>query len=115
MYFPSADKEFLHKTRDGNIFLHNAETQEESLYLSNSTFVDASDYLLSGDYKYIAFESNYTENWRHSFTASYSIYDRETSTFVTGVNLPTVVQYFSWAPKGNKFVSKCHNHTERVR
>lgn len=39
MYFPSADKEFLHKTRDGNIFLHNAETQEESLYLSNSTFV----------------------------------------------------------------------------
>uniref|UniRef100_A0A3P8VVB8 Fibroblast activation protein, alpha n=1 Tax=Cynoglossus semilaevis TaxID=244447 RepID=A0A3P8VVB8_CYNSE len=100
-----SDKEFLHKTRDGNIFLHNAETQEESLYLSNSTFaqVDASDYLLSGDYKYIAFESNYTENWRHSFTASYSIYDRETSTFVTGVNLPTVVQYFSWAPKGNKF------------
>lgn len=34
-----ADKEYLHKARDGNVFLHNAETEEESLYLSNSTFV----------------------------------------------------------------------------
>uniref|UniRef100_A0A8C9ZJ26 Fibroblast activation protein, alpha n=1 Tax=Sander lucioperca TaxID=283035 RepID=A0A8C9ZJ26_SANLU len=58
-----SDKEYLHKTRDGNVFLHNAETNEESLYLSNSTFaqVDATDYMLSGDYKYIAFESNFTK------------------------------------------------------
>lgn len=34
-----ADREYLHKVRDGNVFLHNAETGEESLYLSNSTFV----------------------------------------------------------------------------
>uniref|UniRef100_A0A3Q1GWZ0 Fibroblast activation protein, alpha n=1 Tax=Acanthochromis polyacanthus TaxID=80966 RepID=A0A3Q1GWZ0_9TELE len=89
-------KEYLHKMSDGNIFLHNAETKEESLYLANSTFdqVDATHYLLSGDYKYVAFESNYTKKWRHSFTASYSIYDRET---------PTEVQYFTWAPTGNKY------------
>uniref|UniRef100_A0A4W6FZE0 Fibroblast activation protein, alpha n=1 Tax=Lates calcarifer TaxID=8187 RepID=A0A4W6FZE0_LATCA len=37
--FLSADKEYLHKTSDGNVFLHNAETNEKSLYLSNSTFV----------------------------------------------------------------------------
>lgn len=37
--FMSADKEYLHKTTEGNVFLHNAETKEESLYLSNSTFV----------------------------------------------------------------------------
>ncbi|XP_051259084.1 dipeptidyl peptidase 4 [Dicentrarchus labrax] len=100
-----SDKEYLHKERDGNVFLHNAETKEESLYLSNSTFaqVDASDYMLSGDYKYIAFESNYTKKWRHSFTASYSIFDRERSTFVMPVSLPTVVQYFAWAPTGNKY------------
>ncbi|XP_068429138.1 dipeptidyl peptidase 4 [Clinocottus analis] len=100
-----SDKEYLHKTRDGNIFLHNAETNEESLYLSNSTFaqVDATDYMLSGDYRYIAFESNFTKKWRHSYTASYSIYDRENSTFVMPVNLPTVVQYFSFAPTGNKY------------
>ncbi|XP_068560103.1 dipeptidyl peptidase 4 [Cebidichthys violaceus] len=100
-----SDKEYLHKTRDGNIFLHNAETNEESLYLSNSTFaqVDATDYMLSGDYRYIAFESNFTKKWRHSYTASYSIYDRESSTFVMPVNLPTVVQYFAFAPRGNKY------------
>ncbi|XP_028991541.1 prolyl endopeptidase FAP isoform X2 [Betta splendens] len=100
-----SDKEYLHKTKDGDVFLHNAETKEESLYLSNSTFaqVDATDYWLSGDYKFIAFESNYTKKWRHSFTASYSIYDRERSTFLTPVTLPAVVQYFAWAPTGNKY------------
>ncbi|XP_040056602.2 dipeptidyl peptidase 4 isoform X1 [Gasterosteus aculeatus] len=100
-----SDKEYLHKTRDGNVFLHNAETNDASLYLSNSTFaqVDATDYMLSGDYRYIAFESNFTKKWRHSYTASYSIYDRENSTFVFPSTLPTVVQYFSFAPKGNKY------------
>ncbi|XP_072253206.1 dipeptidyl peptidase 4 [Leuresthes tenuis] len=100
-----SDKEYLHKTRDGNVFLHNAETLEKSLYLSNSTFakVDASDYFLSGDYKYVAFESNYTQKWRHSYTASYTIYDREKSTFITPVSLPPVIQYFTFAPTGNKY------------
>ncbi len=37
--FIPADKEYLHKDQDGNVFLYNAETSEESLYLSNSTFV----------------------------------------------------------------------------
>ncbi|XP_076025924.1 dipeptidyl peptidase 4 [Genypterus blacodes] len=100
-----SDTEYLHKTEDDNVFRHNAETLEESLYLSNSTFgeVDATDYLLSGDYKYVAFESNYTRKWRHSFSASYSIYDINSSTFVTGVNLPEIVQYFAWGPTGNAF------------
>ncbi|KAF7668818.1 hypothetical protein LDENG_00285840 [Lucifuga dentata] len=100
-----SDNEYLHKTTQGNVFLHNAETGEKSLYLSNSTFeqVDATDYMLSADYKYVAFESNYTKKWRHSFTASFSIYNITSSTFVTGVNLPQYVQYFSWAPKGNTF------------
>lgn len=155
MYFPSADKEFLHKTRDGNIFLHNAETQEESLYLSNSTFViwffffvTHTLYITAGKkvLRYLIFNLCFhsrlrwmpqitcclviintllskattqrwettlwistrqlcvcvcvlsnrfssnpkiyvwdrclcitRQNWRHSFTASYSIYDRETS------------------------------------
>lgn len=100
-----SDSEYLHKDQDGNVFLHNAETTEKSLYLSNSTFaqVDSKHYFLSGDYKYVAFESNFTKKWRHSFTASYSFYDMESSTFVTPVNLPTVVQYFAWAPTGNKY------------
>uniref|UniRef100_A0A4W6FXS0 Fibroblast activation protein, alpha n=1 Tax=Lates calcarifer TaxID=8187 RepID=A0A4W6FXS0_LATCA len=67
-----SDKEYLHKTSDGNVFLHNAETNEKSLYLSNSTFaqVDANHYLLSGDYKYIAFESNFTK----AYVSDFNIY-----------------------------------------
>lgn len=37
-HFPT-DNEYLHKTNEGHIYLHNAETKESSIYLSNSTFV----------------------------------------------------------------------------
>ncbi|KAM6986403.1 dipeptidyl peptidase 4 [Aplochiton taeniatus] len=99
-----SDNEYLHKTRQGNVVLYNVETKEESQYLSNTTFaqVDATDYIVSADQKYICFESNYSKQWRHSFTASYSIYDMENSTFITPVNIPNDVQYFAWAPNGNK-------------
>uniref|UniRef100_A0A3Q4AK85 Uncharacterized protein n=1 Tax=Mola mola TaxID=94237 RepID=A0A3Q4AK85_MOLML len=95
-----SDEEYLHKDIDGNIFLHNAETKEESLYLSNSTFaqVDATDYLLSGDHRYVAFESNFTKV-RHKLSSPTVILE----TFVLPVTLPTIVQYFAWAPTGNKY------------
>lgn len=100
-----SDKEYVHKESDGNVYLYNAETKNKSLYLSNSTFekVDATDYWLSGDHKYIAFESNYTKKFRHSYSASYSIYDTEKSTFITPMSLPRVVQYFAFAPVGNQY------------
>ncbi|XP_032423381.1 dipeptidyl peptidase 4 [Xiphophorus hellerii] len=100
-----SDKEYVHKERDGNVYLHNAETKDKDLYLSNATFkkVDATDYWLSGDHKYIAFESNYTKNFRHSYSASYSIYDMTKSTFVTPASLPRMVQYFSFAPEGHQY------------
>lgn len=37
-WFPT-DNEYLHKRKDGNVYLHNVETMASSLYLSNSTFV----------------------------------------------------------------------------
>lgn len=100
-----SDKEYLHKSNDGNYIRHNVETKEESLYISNSTFaqVDATDYFLSGDYNYVALESNYTKKWRHSYSASYTIYNRETNAFVSPLNLPPFVQYFFWAPNGNQY------------
>uniref|UniRef100_A0AAR2JPB0 Uncharacterized protein n=1 Tax=Pygocentrus nattereri TaxID=42514 RepID=A0AAR2JPB0_PYGNA len=75
-----SDNEYLHKSKDGNVYLHNVETMASSLYLSNSTFaeVDASGYIVSADRKFICFESNYSKQWRHSYTASYSIYNMET-------------------------------------
>ncbi|XP_056145576.1 dipeptidyl peptidase 4 [Lampris incognitus] len=100
-----SDNEYLHKTRQGNVILYNVGTNEETLMLSSEIFaqVNATDYILSADHKYVCFESNYTKQWRHSYTASYSIYDKDSSAFLTSVSLPVDVQYFSWGPKGNTF------------
>uniref|UniRef100_A0A672P5F3 Dipeptidyl peptidase 4-like n=1 Tax=Sinocyclocheilus grahami TaxID=75366 RepID=A0A672P5F3_SINGR len=96
------DNEYLHKTSEGHIYVHNAETKESSMYLSNSTFaqVDATDYILSADRKFVVFESNYSKLWRHSFTASYHIYNMEE--FLSKVQIPPVTQFLVWAPIGNK-------------
>uniref|UniRef100_A0A671Q6D7 Dipeptidyl peptidase 4-like n=1 Tax=Sinocyclocheilus anshuiensis TaxID=1608454 RepID=A0A671Q6D7_9TELE len=80
-----SDNEYLHKTSEGHIYVHNAETKESSMYLSNSTFaqVDATDYILSADRKFVIFESNYSKLWRHSFTAyvwEYNIYLKKNAT-----------------------------------
>ncbi|KAJ8350707.1 hypothetical protein SKAU_G00258370 [Synaphobranchus kaupii] len=99
-----SDYEYLHKPIAGSVFLHNVETRNSSLFLNISTFlqVDATDYILSADRKYVCFESNYTKKWRHSFTATYSIYDVENMGFVTPSHIPPKVQYLAWAPTGNK-------------
>uniref|UniRef100_A0A668ARK4 Fibroblast activation protein, alpha n=1 Tax=Myripristis murdjan TaxID=586833 RepID=A0A668ARK4_9TELE len=71
-----SDNEYVHKTSEGHVFLHNAETKEESLYLSNSTFLDEKGQ------KHLINDSNVLtiqQQWRHSYTASYSIYDMESS------------------------------------
>ncbi|XP_036396619.1 dipeptidyl peptidase 4 [Megalops cyprinoides] len=99
-----SDYEYLHKTREGAVILHNVETRNTSEFLTKNTFaqVDASDYLLSGDRKYVCFESNYSKIWRHSYTASYSIYDVESASFITPSHIPQTVHYLSWGPTGNK-------------
>ncbi|KAJ8394521.1 hypothetical protein AAFF_G00045310 [Aldrovandia affinis] len=99
-----SDKEYLHKTREGSLVLHNVETRNASEFLSHEAFdqAEAIDYLLSADRKYVCFESNYTQQWRYSFTASYSIYDLESMRFVTPSYIPQKVHYITWAPTGNK-------------
>uniref|UniRef100_A0A8C9TS08 Dipeptidyl peptidase 4-like n=1 Tax=Scleropages formosus TaxID=113540 RepID=A0A8C9TS08_SCLFO len=103
LFYPLADKEYLHKTRNGTVILHNVETGQSSDFVSSDKFaqVDASDYYVSADRKFVCFESNYTKLWRHSYTASYSIYDVENSKFVTPSHIPQEVQYLVWAPTRN--------------
>uniref|UniRef100_A0A3Q4IDV8 Dipeptidyl-peptidase 4 n=1 Tax=Neolamprologus brichardi TaxID=32507 RepID=A0A3Q4IDV8_NEOBR len=69
---------------------------------------NAYDYQLSADRRYVAFMSNYSKLWRHSFTASYSLYDRDT--FITPSDIPDKVQYFAWAPEGNKLAFVWNNN-----
>ncbi|KAM8722667.1 dipeptidyl peptidase 4-like isoform 2-T2 [Acanthopagrus schlegelii] len=97
-----SDHEYLHKSQ-GSVTIHNAASGNSSEFLSKATFdqVQAYDYQLSADRKYVAFMSNYTKLWRHSYTATYSLYDLDNNKFLTS-DILHEVQYFSWAPVGNK-------------
>uniref|UniRef100_A0A8C1Q7H8 Dipeptidyl-peptidase 4 n=1 Tax=Cyprinus carpio TaxID=7962 RepID=A0A8C1Q7H8_CYPCA len=59
------------------------------------------DYMVSADRKYVCFQSNYTKLWRHSYTASYSIYDLEKGDFIN-MDIPHEIQYLAWSPTGHK-------------
>ncbi|XP_072305849.1 dipeptidyl peptidase 4 [Eucyclogobius newberryi] len=95
-----SDNEFLHKS-NGSVYLHNPSIQNQTLLLHKETFdqVDAYDYQLSADRKYVAFMSNYTKIWRHSFTASYVLYDIGKKQFLPSLHQ---IQFFAWSPEGHK-------------
>ncbi|XP_054915193.1 dipeptidyl peptidase 4 isoform X1 [Poeciliopsis prolifica] len=97
-----SDYEYLHKEADDSVSLVNLETNVSEVFLTKDKFIErhAFDYKLSADRKYVAFMSNYNKVWRHSFTASYSLYDRESGKNISGIL--DEVQYFAWAPAGNK-------------
>ncbi|KAM9802703.1 dipeptidyl peptidase 4 isoform X1 [Syngnathus typhle] len=98
------DTTYLHRARDGNVYIYNAEAKTKELYLSNSTFaeVGATDYLLTGDRTHAVLEHNYAKQWRHSYTASYSFFNLDTGVFDKNVTFPPTVQYLSMAPAGKK-------------
>uniref|UniRef100_A0AAQ6A9N1 Uncharacterized protein n=1 Tax=Amphiprion ocellaris TaxID=80972 RepID=A0AAQ6A9N1_AMPOC len=92
-----SDNEYLHKS-GGSVFLYNVPTGKSSEFLSKATFDEknAYDYQLSADHKFVAFMSNYSKLWRHSFTASYSLYDL-TSKCVSFCSLKYLfVQAYVW-------------------
>uniref|UniRef100_UPI00398F6DD1 dipeptidyl peptidase 4 n=1 Tax=Pristiophorus japonicus TaxID=55135 RepID=UPI00398F6DD1 len=101
-----SENEYLHKTKEENVIRYNVETQASSIFLFNTTFeeVQANYYMVSPDENYVLLESNFSKLWRHSFTASYSIYDLTSGKFVTNANLPQQIQYIAWAPLGHKLV-----------
>uniref|UniRef100_A0A8D2ZE76 Uncharacterized protein n=1 Tax=Scophthalmus maximus TaxID=52904 RepID=A0A8D2ZE76_SCOMX len=94
-----SDHEYLHKSQ-GSVLLHDVVKEQSTEFLSRETFVNAYDYHLSADRRYVAFVSNHSKIWRHSFTASYSLFDRDK--FLTPSDIPDEVQFFDWAPEGNK-------------
>ncbi|CAL9698624.1 unnamed protein product [Knipowitschia caucasica] len=95
-----SDSEYLHKS-NGSVYLHNPSTSDIQLLLSKETFeeIAAYDYMLSADRKYVAFMSNYVKLWRHSFTASYSLYDIALKKIVSKLDQ---VQFFSFSSEGHK-------------
>uniref|UniRef100_A0AAR2L9F2 Dipeptidyl-peptidase 4 n=1 Tax=Pygocentrus nattereri TaxID=42514 RepID=A0AAR2L9F2_PYGNA len=95
--------EYLHKTQEGSVLLFTVPSENGQEFLSRQPFerVEAFDYMVSPDRKFVCFLSNYTKLWRHSYMASYSIYDRENGTFITA-DIPQDVQYLAWSPTGHK-------------
>ncbi|XP_032880048.1 dipeptidyl peptidase 4-like isoform X1 [Amblyraja radiata] len=100
-----SESEYLH-TSKGNQILYNVETDESRIFMHNTTFEEAKAFLsaVSADAKYVLLESNRTKQWRHSFTASYSIYNLTNSNFVKNAFLNHQIQNIKWAPVGHKLV-----------
>uniref|UniRef100_A0A673HXW3 Dipeptidyl peptidase 4-like n=1 Tax=Sinocyclocheilus rhinocerous TaxID=307959 RepID=A0A673HXW3_9TELE len=106
-----SDDEYLHKTGEGSLHLINATTGNGREFVNQQIFsrVAAFDYMVSADRKYVCFLSNYTKLWRHSYTASYSIYDLEKRDFIN-TDIPHEIQYLAWSPAGHKLAFVWQNN-----
>uniref|UniRef100_A0A4X1VMY6 Dipeptidyl peptidase 4 n=1 Tax=Sus scrofa TaxID=9823 RepID=A0A4X1VMY6_PIG len=107
-----SDHEYLYK-QENNILLFNAEYGNSSIFLENSTFDElgysTNDYSVSPDRQFILFEYNYVKQWRHSYTASYDIYDLNKRSLITEERIPNNTQWITWSPVGHKLAYVWNN------
>uniref|UniRef100_A0A8C9G2X0 Dipeptidyl peptidase 4 n=1 Tax=Pavo cristatus TaxID=9049 RepID=A0A8C9G2X0_PAVCR len=66
--------------------------------------------ILSPDQKFALLQYKYEKLWRHSYTASYHIYDFNTSSILHDALLPNDTQYISWSPVGHKLAYVWNNN-----
>eukprot|EP00075_Anas_platyrhynchos_P028155 XP_027317408.1 dipeptidyl peptidase 4 [Anas platyrhynchos] len=104
--------QYLHKTANGDIQLFDAATGTSSVILSNTTLdkYKATTVILSPDQRFALLQYSYTKLWRHSYTASYYIYDFNTSSIVDETLLHNNTQYISWSPVGHKLAYVWNNN-----
>ncbi|CAH2305614.1 dipeptidyl peptidase 4 [Pelobates cultripes] len=97
-----SENEYVYR-KENNLLLFNVDSKATTEILSNTTIesTNASFYLLSPDRKYALLQDNYVKIWRHSYEASYYIFDIEKRALVTN-ELPHNVQYITWSPVGHK-------------
>ncbi|KAF1466642.1 Dipeptidyl peptidase 4, partial [Spheniscus demersus] len=104
--------QYLHKTANGDILCINVETGTSSVILANTTLdkYKATTVILSPDQKFALLQYSYTKLWRHSYTASYHIYDFNSSSLLGDGLLPNNTQYISWSPVGHKLAYVWNNN-----
>ncbi|XP_074071949.1 dipeptidyl peptidase 4 [Macrotis lagotis] len=107
-----SDTEYLHR-KGNNVLVFNAELGTSRILVANST-IDTlgymlSDYYVSPDQKFVLFEYNYVETWRHSYTASYDIFDLSQRKVIEDEKVPNLTQQISWSPVGHKLVYVWNN------
>ncbi|XP_065526652.1 dipeptidyl peptidase 4 isoform X1 [Lathamus discolor] len=104
--------QYLHKASNGDILLINADTGTSSVILANTTLdkYKATTVILSPDQKFALLQYSSTKLWRHSYTASYHIYDFNSSSILDDGLLPNDTQYISWSPVGHKLAYVWNNN-----
>ncbi|XP_067994866.1 dipeptidyl peptidase 4 [Melanerpes formicivorus] len=104
--------QYLHKTADGDILRVNANNGTSSVVLAK-TILDqykATTAILSPDQRFALLQYKYTKLWRHSYTASYYIYDFNSSSILDTKLLHNDTQYISWSPVGHKLAYVWNNN-----
>eukprot|EP00063_Salmo_salar_P032315 XP_014007150.1 PREDICTED: inactive dipeptidyl peptidase 10-like isoform X1 [Salmo salar] len=104
-----SDSEVLYRNRDGHVMKFNFALNETEMILRNSTFVSfkVAKYSLSPDMKYVLFAYEVKQVYRHSYTASYIVYNIHTRE-VWELNPPevqnAVLQHAAWGVKGQQLI-----------
>ncbi|XP_009892953.1 PREDICTED: dipeptidyl peptidase 4 [Charadrius vociferus] len=104
--------QYVHKSANGDILRIDAGTGTSSVILANTTLdkYNATTVILSPDQKFALLQYSYTKLWRHSYTASYHIYDFNSSSILDDGLLHNDIQYISWSPVGHKLAYVWNNN-----
>lgn len=103
------DEEVIFRSWDGDILKVNTQSNQTDLLLKNTTFstFKASKFAVSPDLNYVLLGYDIKPVYRHSFLASYLIYNLATRE-VQELNPPevtnSVVQFASWGVRGQQLV-----------
>merc|ERR1719317_150042 len=96
---------YLYRDTDGAIKLHDVQTGNDQIVVSSDLYESskANGYSISEDQQYFLARTSYVKQWRHSYNATYKVYDikSETVVFETPEN---TVQYITWSPTGSQVV-----------
>ncbi|XP_029314602.1 inactive dipeptidyl peptidase 10 isoform X1 [Cottoperca gobio] len=103
------DSEVIYRNSDGHVIKFNILTNETEIVLTNTTFINFNvvKYSVSPDLKYVLFAYDLKQVYRHSYMASYSIYNIHTRE-VWELDPPEVVnsvlQYAAWGVQGQQLI-----------
>ncbi|XP_067108979.1 inactive dipeptidyl peptidase 10-like isoform X3 [Osmerus mordax] len=109
------DSEVIYRNRDGHVIKFNILTNETEFVLTNTTFVNfnVAKYSVSPDLKYVLFAYDVKQVYRHSYMASYSIYNihtREVWELDPPEVLNSVLQYAAWGVQGQQLIYVFENN-----
>ncbi|KAG0007841.1 hypothetical protein BGZ82_005064, partial [Podila clonocystis] len=94
----------------GDIILTNVDGSEPKVFLPGANVTNAKgekipffSFQISPDEKYVLLGSDRRKQWRHSFNATYYIYNMETFELTTLLEGPSepLVEYVIWSPVGH--------------